>query len=69
MAKYQEGKFIVINKKNLKKLNEAQHFYLTLLLGKLEDGNKYYVVNQDEPYAEEVLNIILKGEEGKEKES
>ncbi|KGT40590.1 hypothetical protein [Bacillus cereus] len=35
------------------------------IMRKEEDRNpdpKYYVVNQDEPYAEEVLNIIKKHE-------
>ncbi len=29
---------------------------------------KYYVCNQDEPYAQEVLDVILKGEKEKEKQ-
>jgi hypothetical protein len=28
-------------------------------------GNKYYVCNQDEPYADKVLEIILQGEQDK----
>lgn len=30
--------------------------------------NKYYICNKDEPYAEEVLSVILKGEVRKELE-
>ena len=29
--------------------------------------HRYYVVNQDEPYADKVLKMILEGEEEKEK--
>jgi hypothetical protein len=40
--------------------------------GRAKDGkeaNDYYVVNKDEPYSEEVLDIIKKGELGKSDES
>ena len=30
-------------------------------------GQQYYVCNQDEPYADEVIRIILAGEEEKER--
>lgn len=34
------------------------------IMGK-EFAQRYYVVNQDEPYAEEILNLILKRENEK----
>jgi len=35
------------------------------VLHDLQNDNKYIVCNQDEPYAEEVWQIILKGEDAK----
>ena len=58
-----EEKFIVINRKYLKSQQDRFRiaFYNALYDLTLPD-NKYYVCNQDEPYAQEVINIILKGE-------
>jgi len=77
MAKYKE-KFLVINLKylsiDLKKHNDEQIEALldfTNALKKLYDlnlipkKNKYYVCNQDEPYAKQVIDIILTGEDAK----
>lgn len=30
-------------------------------------NNKYYIINQDEPYADLILDIIIEGEETKER--
>ncbi len=59
--KYEE-RFVVINKKFIisSKFIEA----LTEFEKELP-SNKYYVCNQDEPYAGEVYNIIEKGEDVK----
>lgn len=68
MAKYEE-KFIVINKKYLKKVpsNIRDSFLWALenLVTYLPD-NKYYVVNQDEPYALNVIKFILDNESKKD---
>jgi len=64
MEKYEE-KFIVINKKHL---NVFQLDDINNLLGRLDlPDNKYYVCNQDEPYADAVIDIILNGENKKER--
>lgn len=63
MAKYEE-KFIVINVK--KHLNVEQIKKLSGLLDEFDlPDNNYYVCNQDEPYAQKVIDIILKGEDEK----
>ncbi len=88
MAEYQPDKFIVINRKHLRKLfgkngrtglefkfNELKQFEKALesvteaikaVTGK-SLNQKYYVCNQDEPYSQKVLDVILKGEAEKEK--
>jgi len=49
--------------------DEEQNIIDTLtwkeVLHDLQNDNKYIVCNQDEPYAEEVWQIILKGEDDK----
>ena len=64
IAKYEE-KFIVINKKYLKKvpMNIRDSFIWSLeaLTTYLPD-NKYYVVNQDEPCAPNIIKFILDNE-------
>jgi hypothetical protein len=67
MIKYEE-KFIVINKKHLDKLPYDLSLRLKCLLKDISDylpNNKYYVCNQDEPYASKVIDIIIKGENNK----
>lgn len=64
-----EEKFIVINKKYLvtnRARSSVKSLYsaLTDLVPYLPN-NKYYVCNQDEPYAGKVYNIIEKGEDAK----
>ncbi len=74
MSEYKE-KFIVINWKYLQPNSDP---IKDLHIGRLKraiqmlemDGslpdNKYYVCNQDEPYAPFVIDIILRGEELKD---
>lgn len=69
----EENKFIVIPLKDLRYLDQPRQKHLNEVLKLLAEGrklenkpeNNYYVCNQDEPYAEDVLNLILKGEEMK----
>jgi len=61
-----EEKFIVLNLKHLNNQDNSIKRELSNILSKLKmPDNKYYVCNQDEPYAQEVINIILKGEKEK----
>jgi len=66
-AKYEE-KFTVINHKHLIKVPPKIKNQFFMILGIVESyipKNNYYVCNQDEPYAEKVLNTILDGEDAK----
>jgi len=72
MKQFDENKFIVISRKRLEELNyfslkavddfldalEQFKFDYESFTGKKLDQN-YIVCNQDEPYAEEIKNIIL----------
>ena len=78
MASKQMDKFIVFKKEDtIKYFSWSESVQLATLIKKLQqrrqkDGksnNKYIVCNQDEPYAETVWQIILKGEAANEKES
>ena len=76
-----EEKFIVININRFKELNQKRNTYEHSAVRKLKDAlnifysicdsnnikvdHKYYVVNQDEPYANEIIKLILEGEENK----
>jgi hypothetical protein len=77
VAEFEDEKFIVLP---MKYVNEMPS-YLQADLGEVlsniawqreQQGfnpeAKYYVCNRDEPYAEEVLRVILTGEEDKEDE-
>ena len=70
MTKYEE-KFIVINKKHLEIAKEeipdkiSEFIELLGFISNWMPDNKYYVCNQDEPYAGKVINIILTGEDAK----
>lgn len=64
MAVYEE-KFIVINHKHLDRISEDEKKFLHVILMKLANHNNYYVCNQDEPYAQKVIGIILTGEDEK----
>lgn len=66
--------FIVINKKHLEEIRKKYPITYELFIDALEDinsklkkHNKYYVCNQDEPYAQKVIEVILEGERLKEK--
>ena len=70
-AKYEE-KFIVINKKHLNKIPKGRKDNFLDIIDDLSDwlpDNKYYVCNQDEPYAKKVIDIILKGETKKQRKN
>ena len=78
MAAFEDSKFIVIPTKYLDRLTVTARVQLRTVLNRVqglraEDGkeseNKYYVVNRNEPYADDVLNTILLGEERKEREN
>lgn len=64
MAVYEE-KFIVINHKHLNRITEDEKKFLHVIFMKLANHNNYYVCNQDEPYAQKVIDIILRGEDEK----
>lgn len=67
-----EEKFITINKKHLEKLPQELIDKFKKVLSEMEPhlpNNKYFVVNQDEPYAYEILQIIKEREESKSKEN
>ena len=71
-AQCEEDKFIVINKKHLDKMPWGLRRRLILTLEEVIEnlpGHKYYVCNQDEPYAQKVINTILAGESEKLQES
>lgn len=81
MSEYEE-KFIVINRKRFDELSKIGKFgpvFVESFQNALKDfisyyegwtgkklNQKYYVVNQDEPYADDVIKIILDGETVKE---
>ena len=64
MAEF-EDKFFVINRKHLKRIPPFVRPIIREAMRHIPD-NKYYVCNQDEPYAQDVIQTILKGEECKE---
>ena len=79
MAAFEEDRFVVIPRKYVERLSMTARLALTQMVrqvramreqdaGEPVPYSKYYVVNRDEPYAEDVLNIILLGEERKEKQ-
>ena len=67
--KTKENLYTVIKNEDLiHTLTETERQVLGLILHKIAQvtpGRKYYVVNQDEPYAHKVLETILDGEESK----
>ena len=72
MAVYEE-KFIVINRKHLNKKKIPQQILLDFekALSQLSEylpNNKYYVVNQDEHYAKNIIKFILDNETEKEEQ-
>ncbi len=66
-AKYEE-KFIVINRKHLSLLPRDLEIEFVQKLTKANEflpNHKYYTCNQDELYAQDVIDIILEGEHKK----
>ena len=68
--KKEENKFLVIKREWLESsLNDTEFEIFQRLIDKAAEGkpnHSYYVVNLDEPYAEQVWGIIEKNEEKKE---
>ena len=63
-----EEKFVVFNRKHLAALPRElrrQFEQVCRLMQPWLPQNKYYVCNQDEPYASKVFQIILQGENEK----
>jgi len=63
-----EEKFLVINWKHLKAMPYTLFERMADLLEAMQPhlpDNKYYVCNQDEPYAQDVLDVISRGEDEK----
>ena len=66
-------KFIVIKKNDAERYLTAEEFKMLrilqkkILTGRMSDGemqnNTYYVVTTDEPYAMQVRDLILRGEQ------
>ena len=64
-AKFESNKFLVVNRKYLNSFPGWKCGLVAWALQCIEDKvpeNHYYVCNQDEPYADKVLDVILKGE-------
>lgn len=63
MKQFEPNKFLVVKNASIKKyLTETEAGILDILLFKVscfDHENKYYVCNQDEEYAEKVLDLIL----------
>jgi len=74
LASFEPNKFIVINRKHLVDIpnNLMNNFLINRfdnVLDEVEEylpDNKYIACNRDEPYAQQVLEIILRGEASKE---
>jgi len=70
--KYEE-KFIIINKRHLEELEKINDHKFAVwifkrsltLLSPFLPKNKYYICNQDEPYAKKIIQTILRGEDEK----
>lgn len=65
-----EEKFLVINYKHLNQLSEPVKRKLDDVLQDIAmelniEKKKYFVCNQDEPYADKIIKIILDGEKEK----
>jgi hypothetical protein len=78
MASFIEDKFLVLPTKYLDQLSTTNKAHLNYILNRIKvmreeqgktDSPKYFVCNQDEPYANDVLNTILLGEERKERDN
>jgi hypothetical protein len=74
MTMLRENTHIVIKRDDVNKyLTDSDRYELVMLLNKIDIGrqkdgkklNSYYVCNTDEPYADNVLGVILDGEDHK----
>ena len=71
MVEFESNKFLVVNRKYLNDIPTWKCGLVAWALQCIEDHvpeNKYYVCNQDEPYADKVITTILEGEALKDKE-
>lgn len=69
MIEFQPNKFFVVNRKHLDKIPGYKCALVSFALRCIADyvpENRYYVCNQDEPYADKVIATILAGELAKE---
>ena len=65
MINFEPNKFLVVNRKHFKNILGWKCGVVAWALQFIEDHvpkNKYYVCNQDEPYANKVIATILEGE-------
>jgi len=71
---YDDNKFLVLESRDLAELDAAERYALSGVLASImkrrkaagvSQINKYFVVNQDEPYAGQILHDILIAEEKK----
>ena len=76
MAEYEDNKFLVLKVEDVMRLEKEDRERLNMLLYRIGSNRenqgknpdpKYYACNQDEPYAIDVLDVILRGEERKER--
>jgi hypothetical protein len=68
IAEFEDDKFIVINRRHLKEIDDDVLVAFYHLLGAVNKGhthNKYYVCNRDEPYAGDIITAIVYGESKK----
>ena len=64
--KFEPNKYIVIKHSDIEKLSKTIKDRLEEILLFIDNKNDYLVLNQDEPYAPRVLNMILEHEKLKE---
>ena len=76
-VKFEDDKFLVLPTKYIQILSMTMRGQLTYIANRVQtlrqnssrgDHPGYYVCSRDEPYAEDVLNEILRGEERKTKQ-
>ena len=74
-AEFHEDKYIILKRETLTLLTPVERnglekailqLEVAMLKNKIPTDNKYYVCNRDEPYAPEVIRLILEGEYNKE---
>lgn len=68
MNKKAKPEFIVINMKHLESMPEHERHQLQIYVSEASSylpEHHYIVCNTDEPYASDVMNLILQGEEAK----